>query len=823
MSTRYLSLRTSVFLVSAILFLTTGCKNTAPGHGYSRVQDFNNGWLFFEGTAEGAENPAFNDADWRTVDLPHDWSVEDYAVQDSTHYGPFFKAMENGHDVGYLRGGTGWYRKSFTVPPSERNKQVILNFDGVQSEATLFVNGKEAGRHVYGYTPFHFNITPYLNHNGKAEVLAVKVYKPEQNSRWFTGAGIYRPVAISYLSPVHIAPWGVGVTSTLPGDNKAEIVVKVMLENSDSTDADVTLHADILSQAKVKVAEAEQQGKLSSNGTASFALTTAVAAPELWDISKPVLYTASVSLMRHGVAIDTYEVPFGIRTIRFSAEEGFLLNGKPVLMKGGCMHHDNGLLGAAAFNRAEERRVEIMKKNGFNAIRTSHNPPSKAFLDACDRQGMLVIDEAFDCWMKAKRPNDYHTHFNDWWKHDLDEMILRDRNHPSIVIWSIGNEIQERSDSAGLVIARNLIREIKSIDTTRPITEAVCAFWDNPGKDWDYSANAFSVLDVCGYNYQWQNYENDHAKYPDRIMAGTESVPKEAFENWRLVKSQPYVIGDFVWTGWDYLGEAGIGHATWQSDKHFQDPFAMPWPWYVSNCGDIDITGHKKPQSYYRDVVWGESNLEMAVHEPAPDGKFEMVFFWGWPQEVQSWNWPGEEGKPLKVTVYSSYPKVRLELNGTVLGEQEIPADSAYKARFTVPYQPGELKVSGIDNGEVKETKVFQTSGQVVRLKLEPERTTIRADRGEIVYINVTAVDSAGNIVPDASLPVRVKISGEGELLAAGNASPQAEGSLQDNSFTLFRGRGQIIVRSTGKAGSIMVEATPEGVENAKTEVRAGD
>ncbi len=808
-------------LIPAVLFLLPACT-VDPGHqSTGRDQNFNNSWLFLDSDAAGAEAPRFDDSGWRKVDLPHDWSVEDFKMQDSVHSGPFNRMMENGHDVGYLRGGTGWYRKAFNVLAKDRKKEVILNFDGVQSEATLYVNGKEAGNNLYGYTPFHINITPFLKRDGQPEVIAVKVFKPEQNSRWFTGAGIYRKVTISFLDPVHIAPHGVAVTSALSGTGKAEITLNLMLENSGKENTDVSIQAAIVMPGDSGKVTTEKNISVPGDGSSPVTLTLSLPHPELWDIDHPALYMADISVLKNGKKTDGYTTSFGIRTIGFSAEEGFLLNGKSVLLKGACMHHDNGLLGAATFRRAEERRVQIMKKNGYNAIRTSHNPPSEDFLDACDREGMLVIDEAFDSWIKAKRPNDYHIHFAESWKRDLDAMIMRDRNHPSIIMWSIGNEIQERSDSSGLSIARNLIEAIRSIDTTRPVTEAVCEFWDNPGKSWDYSANAFSVLDIGGYNYQWKNYKKDHEKYPARLMVGTESVPKEAYENWKLVEEEPYVIGDFVWTGWDYLGESGIGHATWQSDKNAPDPFAMPWPWYISNCGDIDILGGKKPQSYFRDVVWGESKLELAVHEPAPGGKEEVVFFWGWPQEVQSWNWKGHEGKRLVVSVYSIYPRVRLELNGTAIGEKDIPAGSGYEAVFDLPYQPGELTVSGIREHSVQETKSLRTTGPVAGIKFEPERKQIMADRGEIIYIDVTAVDSEGNLVPDSELPVTVETTGEGTLLAAGNASPRAEGSFTDSTFSLFRGKGMVIIRSSGKKGTIRAEGRAPGVGPVVAEVTA--
>ncbi|NJO68772.1 MAG: hypothetical protein HC830_05365 [Bacteroidetes bacterium] len=343
------------------------------------------------------------------------------------------------------------------------------------------------------------------------------------------------------------------------------------------------------------------------------------------------------------------KVPFGIRSIHFDAANGFMLNGKKVLLKGGCMHHDNGFLGSATIDRAEERRVELMKAYGFNAIRTSHNPPSRQFLDACDRVGVLVIDEAFDMWERPKNPQDYHRFFKEWWQKDISSMVMRDRNHPSIIMWSIGNEINERADSSGLIITRKLADEVHRLDPTRPVTAAICSFWDHKNRPWSATAPAFALLDVGGYNYMWKAYEEDHLLYPDRIMAGTESLPLEAYENWKQVEKNSWVIGDFVWTAMDYMGETGIGNSRLDNDP--DNGFSRTWTWFNAYCGDIDLCGFKKPQLYYRDVIWGNSNIEMMVHAPVPEGRKEIVSMWGWPEEWQNWNWNGSEGKLMQVRV----------------------------------------------------------------------------------------------------------------------------------------------------------------------------
>ncbi|MBN1763646.1 MAG: DUF4982 domain-containing protein, partial [Sedimentisphaerales bacterium] len=432
------------------------------------------------------------------------------------------------------------------------------------------------------------------------------------------------------------------------------------------------------------------------------------------------------------------------------------------------------------------------------------------------------IDETFDMWVRSKRPNDYHRHFKEWWQKDTQAMLLRDRNHPSVIMWSIGNEINERADTEGLEIAREMTDYIHAFEPTRPVTQAICFFWDHPEKKWDDSAPAFAILDVAGYNYLWYLYAQDHQKYPQRIIVGLESHALQAFENWQMVEQNPYVIGDFVWTGMDYLGEAGIGHSTYHpAGEKPEDQFHQPWPWYIAWCGDIDILGHKKPQSYFRDVVWGESRLEMAVHEPIPDGMVESVFYWGWPREEKNWNWPGSQGQKLQVSVYSDYPAVRLELNGKVIAEKAITEQDMLKAAFMVPCEPGELKAVGMENGKDMETRTIRTTGPATGLRVSPERTQIKADRGEIVYVDIDTLDKEANIVPDAELPVTITVSGPGELIAAGNASPFIEGSLQDPQCNTFRGKALAIIRSTGQSGKIVVEVQSDNLESAKTSITA--
>ena len=583
----------------------------------------------------------------------------------------------------------------------------------------------------------------------------------------------------------------------------------------------INLLVEILAPDQSIASTVEKQVILEAGQTHAETLLANVNNPALWQINSPALYTARLMIKQENLLIDEYTVDFGIRSIDFSAKRGFLLNGKQVLLKGANLHHDNGLLGAAAFERAEYRRVEIMKKNGFNSIRTSHNPPSEHFLKACDRLGVLVIDEAFDMWELPKRKNDYHQYFKKHWEFDLEAMMLRDRNHPCIIMWSFGNETQERSRPRGIEIAKMLGDKIRSIDSTRPNTQSVCDFWDNPGLIWDeHTPATFAVTDIAGYNYQPYNYEPDHEKYPERIMYGSESHAKDAFLYWEMVTKLPYVIGDYIWTGMDYMGEAGIGVSKYISgEPNIQHP--QPWPWFNANCGDIDLTGNKKPQSYYRDVVWDESDLEILVHEPIPEGKKEFVDAWGWPREEPHWNWEGSEGDTLEVNVYSSLPLVKLYLNDRFIGEKEIDLKKGITAVFKVPYQPGELKATARGQDNREESKVLTTTGKVSNLNLSAERNTIQASHQEIVYVTLSATDQEKRLVPNASLPVEITLDGEGTLLAAGNGSPFIEGSIQDNDFNFHRGRGLIIIRSTGKAGNIALAVKSENGLNDQINIKA--
>jgi len=801
-----------LILIAAILLGSCNMQKT----GFTdRQQDFDSGWKFKLGNVLHADSVVFDDSQWRTVDLPHDWSIEDLPeVAGKKQIGPFSEDSEGKGSTGHVKGGTGWYRKTFTLDKSTKNKKVQICFDGVYMESNVWINGQHLGFHPYGYTPFNYDLTPYLKPAGKKNTVAVWVNNPGKNSRWYSGSGIYRHVTLQITDLVYIPVWGTFISTTEVSAEKAKIKVNTTVNNITSEDVEVTVSTQILSPEGVVVSQTESTLKTISGKNTEAEQLLEVKTPARWSVDSPKLYKAVSEIRYKGKTIDQKTTTFGIRSIEFSAEKGFLLNGERVLLKGGCMHHDNGPLGSATIDRAEERRVELMKKFGFNAIRTSHNPPSRQFLDACDRLGVLVIDEAFDQWQRPKNPDDYSNYFDKNHKEDLEAMILRDRNHPSVIFWSIGNEINERVDSSGIEIMKNLSAIVKNLDTSRPVTEAICFFWDHKDKTWESTIPAFALLDVGGYNYQWREYENDHKIAPARIMMGTESFPKEAFENWQMVEKHPYVIGDFVWTSMDYLGESGIGHVLVSKDG--KDEFSPGWPWYNSYCGDIDICGFKKPQSHFRDVVWKTSNLEMAVHTPIPVGMKEIVSFWGWPDEQQSWNWVGNEGKKLQVNVYSNFPEVRLELNGKVIGTKAVSLETKLTATFEVPFEAGELKAIALKDGKEMESKILKTTGKPNRIRLTADRSEIKANRNDLSYVTVEIFDEAGELVPDANLPIQFKVEGTGELAAIENGNPKDMKSFRKPQVNSFKGRCLAILRPTGTSGEIKMKAESAGLATAE-------
>ena len=793
---------------------------------HGRDLSFDQDWRFHRGDVPGAEAPGFDDSRWRKLDLPHDWSIEDLTPVSAasgegtiwvggnapTRIGPFDVALSAGQEAtGWVVGGTAYYRKRFRMPASGEKSEIEIRFDGVYMNSDVWLNGQHVGFHPYGYTSFAYDLTPYLNQGGE-NILAVRVRNEGQNSRWYSGSGIYRHVWLILTEKVRLPLWAVSVTTPKVAADLSTVEVAVKVENRDKTSANVTVRAQIIAHDGKSAGKAEQALDLPASGESTVTQSFEVKSPQLWSHSTPHLYRAQVELLLAGKIVDQSTVTFGIRSIEFDVEHGLRINGEVVKLKGGCVHHDNGLLGSAAIDRAEERRVEILKANGYNAIRTSHNPPSPAFLDACDRLGMMVIDEAFDCWNLGKNDDDYHLYFNDWWKRDLDSMLLRDRNHPSVIFWSIGNEIDGRRTPEGVAIAKQLHDAVKSIDPVRPITMAVPGPYDHNLPEWQANDPCFLHLDVGGYNYQWQQYELDHKRFPQRIMMGTESFPIEAYDSWRSAEKLSYVFGDFVWTAIDYLGESAIGHTLLS-----QEPanWRQKYPWFISYCGDIDAVGHKKPQSYYRDVLWGQSKLEMAVQRPLPAGRTETLSSWGWVDEVRSWTWPGVVGKPLNVRVYTSGDQVKLLLNAKEVGSKPVPESAKLIAEFQVPYAEGELRAIALKDGKEIASQALRTVGKPARLRLQADRQTILASRNDLAFVTVQITDAAGMPIPDGVRTIDFQIEGVGELAAAGSANPKDVTSFRQPTCRIFRGKCIAILRPTGREGTITLRATSDGLQPA--------
>ncbi|MBR3478633.1 MAG: DUF4982 domain-containing protein [Bacteroidaceae bacterium] len=714
------------------------------------------------------------------VDLPHDWDI--YA-------GPNSGKGATGTGGGWYEGGIGEYRKKLQVESLNLKDELLkLHFEGVYQKAEVFINGQKAGQHGYGYTPFTIDITPYINKDKGPNELVVRVNNSQQpNCRWYSGSGIYRHVWLNVMPKVHIAENGIFVTTDLATDGvqKAKIDVKVTVENEDK----------VPHTATVKVEKQEQTVSLNAGERKDIDFSYIIDHPHLWSPDDPYLYSALVSLNRE----QQESVSFGIRRIRFDAHRGFTLNGKPVLINGACLHHDDGVLGAMAFDAAEIRKVRLMKEAGFNLIRTSHNPPSRAFLDACDSIGMLVIDEAFDGWRSSKTTYDYSTLIDSCYREDIHAMVMRDRNHPCIISWSIGNEVIERKDLRVVTTARQLKAAVLECDPTRPVTEALCA-WDN---DWEIYDPHFEVLDIGGYNYMIFKHASDHERNPERVMWQTESYPRDAFRSWATVADNSYVIGDIVWTGLDYLGESGIGRNYYEGERPGEHYVSGGQPeWHGAYCGDVDITGWRKPISHYREILWNSplTSLYMAVREPdGYHGKIHTTAWSVWPT-WESWTWPGWEGKNIDVEVYTKEPEVTLYLNDQEVGRKAVNRSTEYKAVFTIPYQPGTLRAEARGN-----KVVLETAGTPAKLKLTADRRSITADGQDLAFITIEVIDKAGRVCPEAAIPCQVTVSGSGSLLAAASADLMDTEPYTSPRVTTWKGRAIIVVRSAHRTGKAKV------------------
>jgi len=768
-----------------------------------RIRDrLEQGWRFFLGSKKNAHQAAFNDSKWRSLDLPHDWSIE----------GTFDPKDPGGSSGGYLPGGRAWYRKTFALPRECADKRVIVEFDGVYMNATVWINGHKLGIHAYGYTSFHFDITPWLRFGKKKNVLAVKVDNSKRpNTRWYSGAGIYRHVWLTVTDKIRVGHWGTAVSTVKATKSSAAVEIETRVENGTGSAAEVELTTRIVGPGRKTVGTAESVKKIRAGAASRFVQRVVVKKPSLWDVDSPALYRAVTTVKTGGEVKDDCTTSFGIRTYRFDPDRGFLLNGKHLKLKGVDVHHDNGCLGAVVYDRAEERRVELMKSIGANAIRTSHNPPSPEFLDACDRLGVVVIDEAFDEWEEGKLKYGYKDHFAERWRDDLASMVLRDRNHPSVVLWSIGNEVPEQGTLKGARLARKMARLVRKLDPTRPV-----GYGAHPG---DWTPQLWDALDVCGYNYRDDIYASDHKKFPKRCILGSETFSLNAFRTWTAATENKHIIGEFIWTGMDYMGESGIGYSLEAHAKY---------PANTACCGELDICGFKKTRSYYRDILWDNgTELHVAVRRRMPDGEAFKLSLWGWPVAKSSWTWPyappgwpaSGMGDDVQVDVYSACDEVELRINGRTIGRNTTSKASRYMASWVVAYEPGTLEAIGYRRGRKVASQVIRTAGDPAKIRLTPDRRSITADGYDLSFVTVEVLDSRGALHPNADNEIQFSVKGPGEIIGVGNGDQASVESFQAPRRKAHNGRCLVVVRSARRAGTIELTARSPSLKPAKTKI----
>jgi len=784
-----------------------------PAQPLTNKKLFTEGWKFFKGDATGAERESYNDGKWRTLDLPHDWSIE----------GPFSKEWASG--TGYLPGGIGWYRKSFTIAQPATNNKTFIYFDGVYKNSEVWINGHYLGKRPNGYIPFQYELSPYLK-SGK-NVLAVKVdHSKFADSRWYPGSGIYRSVYLITKSPVYIPTWGVSFSTPKVSGQEAVADIAVSVSNSLAKDAAITIESKISKGNKI-LAKAKKELSIRSKSNELVKFSMPVDQPKLWSPDTPELYTLTVTVLKEGKKLDEYKEQAGFRSIRFDANDGFFLNGKNMKLKGVCVHHDAGALGAAVPREVWLRRLQKLKEVGCNAIRMSHYPHQDYMYDLCDELGFLVMDEAFDEWEEGKNKwiegwnagkpgkDGYHEYFKEWAGRDLKDMVLRARNHPSVIMWSIGNEIDYPNDpythevlntgrnpqiygkghladhppvSRLAELSKRLVEVVKQVDTTRPVTAALA------GVVMSNTTSYPQNLDIVGYNYQEYRYEEDHKAYPKRIIYGSENGKNT--EAWTAVDTSKNIFGQFLWTGFDFMGEARM------------------WPVRSSGAGLLDLAGFPKTDFYLRQSLWlgkpvaylTASKITAGEERPGRSTK-------------PSWNW--EKGDKVRVNCITNAERAELFLNGKSLG-QKAKAGSPRGLFWEVEYEPGELSVKAID--ENKETASFnlKTSGAPASIRATADKTQLQQNRKEVVHLEAEIKDEAGNLVYEASNEVTATIEGPAVLLGLESGDLASHENYQSNKRKVYNGKLLAYIQSTGKPGNVKVTFNSAGLKPATVSLKSG-
>jgi beta-galactosidase len=795
---------------------------------------FNEGWRFAKGAVVGASEMDFDDTMWRNITLPHDWAIE----------GPFDSSY-NARSGGLPFHGIGWYRKKFDIPNSVKGKHVTLHFDGAMNNAKVWLNGTLVGDRPYGYIGFSVDLSPYLNYGG-SNVVAVQLAPEDFSSRWYPGAGIYRNTWLEINNEVHVPKWGTFITTPNITENEASVRVLTEVKNIANSDKEVSLQTVIYDPNNKEVGNTNSIVQTKQNTTVEAVQTLSVETPMLWDLDKPNLYTAMTTIKFGDTVLDTYKTTFGIRTIAYGADFGFKLNDKKTRFKGVCLHHDLGPLGTAVNKRATERQLEIMQEMGVNAIRTSHNPPSPEQVQLCDQMGLMIQVEAFDVWQMAKVKNDYSKHFDKWHERDLRDMIRSFRNSPSVVMWSIGNEILEQSHKTkGREIAHKLADICRDEDSTRPVT-AGFNYYPAP-----INNGLAEALDLVGWNYKPRKYEEVVQKQPDWIVYGSETastvssrgtyhLPIKKYEKheslqitsydfigppwayppdieFEALEKTPNNLGEFIWTGFDYLGEptpyGGKDNSTngyWNGD----------WPARSSYFGAVDLCGLPKDRFYLYKSQWTSAPM---VHV------------------LPHWNWEGKENEIIPVFSYTNAEEVELFVNGKSFGKKRKGMDKApvpinfidweggrykgtfmspYRLMWEVPYQPGSIEVVAYTNGERVAKKRINTAGEPAKIELIPDRVALHADGKDISFVTVRITDKDGNLCPSADNLVKFSVSDLGTIAAVGNGDPATMAAFQSNKRKAFNGLCMLMVKTTKKSGLITVQATSDTLQTASVSLR---
>jgi beta-galactosidase len=757
------------------------------------------GWRFSRGDFAGAERAAFDDSAWRALNVPHDWGIE----------GPFDALNPAGGFGAFLPTGVGWYRKHFTLPANLAGSRIFVEFDGVMENSDVWINDAHLGRRPYGYVTFRYEITPRAKLGENASnVLSVRVNNADQPaSRWFAGSGIYRNVRLIVVNPVHIDQGGLFVSTPKVSADQAVVHVQSTVVNQSATECEATVQVDLLDDQGQSVGTVESAPqKIAARQTADFQQDLTVSSPKLWDLDHPQLYSAVSRVRVGGASVDDCRTSFGIRDAHFEAATGFWLNGKNIKIKGVCVHADGGAFGAAVPLDVWERRLRILKGLGANAIRAAHNPPDPGFLDLCDRMGLLVMDEMFDCWTVGKNIGDYHVYFNDWSKIDARDTVRRDRNHPSIILYSAGNEIHDTPNAElSKKILSGLIAVFHENDPTRPVTQAIL----QPERTHDYEDGLADLLDVIGTNYRDAELLAAHAAKPSRIIIGTENHQDRA--GWLAMRDNAPYSGQFLWSGIDYLGES------------------RAWPLTSSSSGLIDRTGFPHPQAYETQSWWSDQpvvNIVRRVQAAAPpprDPGYTPAAAANRPRGPEvfvDWTPANTAAHDENVEVYSNAQQVELFLNGQSLGTQPLPADASPRT-WKVAYAAGSLKAVASNNGQVVATDELRTAGRAAKIALETDHPTLVPGFDSVAAVTVTVADENGVVVPNASDPISFQVAGSGFLAAVDNADHSSHELFQASQRRAYDGRCIAFIKASAASGQITLTASAPGLESASVIIAA--